>query len=293
MAGAVTGPGLSAKLMEATNPWVPLWVTGGIAPLIFLSTVCLPETRSRQLAPRSNSYEDGSVPATIKTHIRHARERFHESLAVLRGRSIFILLSIFFVHSSIIISHGQIIAQTISKRFHWTLAQTGYMFSIKGILTVLVLALMPFLTSFLTSPRLGKYQLPVFKRELRLIQLSLVFIVIGSALMGGGTLAEVVTGLAISTFAIGIDSFAKSLIASYVDKEHTSRLYALTGMTETAGRFFAGPSLAWAFDRGVKLGWMGLPFFYVAALCTLPLIATCFIRHPDASKDDEETAQEI
>lgn len=190
-------------------------------------------------------------------------------------------------------SHGQTLAQTISKRFHWTLAQTGYLFSVRGIIMVVILAFMPCFSSLLISPRLGKYRLSIFKRDLRLAQLSLVVLIIGSILIGGETLAEVITGLVISTFAIGFESLAKSLIASYVDKEHTSRLYALTGMTETAGKFFGGPSLAWMFERGVKSGWMGLPFYFVAMLCALALAALCFVQKPKAIEPEDEGSTEV
>jgi len=286
--GAVAGPGLSAKLMEATNPWVPLYVTSAFAPFIFLATVFLPETRPRQIELPATKPDNESLGAALVSHVKHARTQLAESISVLRSRSIAILLCLFFVHSPVIISHGQTIAQTISKRFHWTLAQTGYLFSIKGILTVVVLAAMPFFSSFLASPRLGKYRLSIFKRDLRLAQLSLVFLIVGSILMGGETLPEVITGLVVSTLAIGIDSLAKGMIASYVDKEHTSRLYALTGMTETAGRFFGAPSLAWTFERGVKSGWMGLPFYFVAVLCTLTLAALCFVQQPETVDDDDD-----
>jgi PCFT/HCP family folate transporter-like MFS transporter 1/3 len=278
--------------MEATNPWVPLYVTGGIAPFIFLATVFLPETRPRYIELPTTASGEEPLGAIFVSHIKHTRTRLVESIIVLRSRSIAILLLLFFVHSPITMSHGQTIAQTISKRFHWTLAQTGYLFSIKGILMVAILALMPLFSSFLASPRLGKYRPSIFKRDLRLAQLSLVFLIAGSVLMGGETLPEVITGLVISTFAIGIDSLAKSLIASYVDKEHTSRLYALTGMTETAGRFFGAPSLAWTFERGVKSGCMALPFFFVAALCALALVALCFVHEPDLGEDDGQEDEE-
>lgn len=291
--GAVAGPGLSAKLMEATTPWIPLYITGCISPFIFVATIFLPETRPRQIELPASAPADGSFSAALVSHVKHTRIRLAESVSVLRSRSIAILLLLFFVHAPITMSHGQTIAQTISKRFHWTLAQTGYLFSVKGIIMVVVLALMPFFSSFLTSPRLGKYQLSIFKRDLRLAQLSLVFLIVGSILMGGESLAEVITGLVVSTFAIGIDSLAKSLIASYVDKEHTSRLYALTGMTETAGRFFGAPSLAWTFERGVKSGWMGLPFYFVAGLCALALVALCFVQKPNISDEDEQGATEV
>ncbi|KAB5555062.1 major facilitator superfamily domain-containing protein [Coniochaeta sp. 2T2.1] len=291
--GAVAGPGISAKLMEATNPWVPLYVTGCIAPLIFLATVFLPETRPRRIELPTNSQHDETFRSVLLSHVKHTRSRLADSLSVLRSRSIAVLLLLFFVHAPVTMSHGQTIAQTISKRFHWTLAQTGYLFSIKGILMVVVLAAMPFLSSFLISPRLGKYQFSIFKRDLRLVQLSLIFLIVGSILMGGETLPEVITGLVVSTFAIGIDSLAKSLIASYVDKEHTSRLYALTGMSETLGRFFGAPSLAWTFERGVKSGWMGLPFYFVAVLCALALVALSFVRRPVVTEGDEEGATEV
>lgn len=292
VSGSVVGPGLSAKLMEVTNPWAPLYVAGCFAPIIFLATIFLPETRPRQIELPTAASRDESFGETLSSHIKHARTRLAESISVLRGRSIGILLFLFFVEAPVAMSHGQTIAQTISKRFHWTLAQTGYLFSVKGLVMVVVLALLPLLNSLLTSPRLGKFQLSLFKRDLRLVQLSFVFLIVGSILMGGETLAEVIAGLVVSTFAIGMESFAKSLLASYVDSEHTSRLYALAGMTKTAGQFFGAPTLAWTFARGVKTGQMGLPFFFIAALCAVALAALCLVQKPDLIEDEETTPLE-
>lgn len=225
--------------------------------------------------------------STLRSHLAHARERLGESLTMLHQRSVILLLATFFISEPVQQVYGQTLAQLISKRFHWNLAETGYMFSARGTLVVVVLAILPVLSGILT----GRFRFSVFRKDLVLAQASLVCLIIGSLLTGGEHPAEVVTGLVISTFSAGISSLAKGLIASYVDPEHMARLFALTGMVETAGAIFGGPSVAWAFDRGVKMGgrWMGLPFFYIAVLSAIALVALFFVDRHRIVKHDEES----
>ena len=289
--GGVTGPALAAKLMELYSPWVPLWVTGFIlTPIAFITIIILPETLHLRRTAQESFSKDQSFVAAVRSHLDHAVDRLVESLSMLKTPSLAILLATFLIQSPVQISEGQTLAQTISKRFHWTLAQTGYLFSIRGLLTVAVLGFLPAVSSLLTSPRLGRFQLSVFRKDIVLEQMSLLALVVGSALTGGATFPQVVAGQMISTLAVGGSSMAKSLVAYYVDAEHTSRLYTLVGMIETVGSFFAGPTLAWMFNTGMRLGgrWMGLPFFFVAVLCALALVAVCLVREPQAAKTNDD-----
>lgn len=287
VAGAIAGPAIAAKMMQTWGPWVPLTLSGCVVtPMIFIASIFLPETRPHLTNTHAASRPDEPLLVAIKSHLAHSRERLSESLRMLHQRSIILLLITFFITEPSQYASGQTLAQLISKRFHWSLAQTGYMFSARGVLTVVVLAVLPLLSSVLT----GRFRFPVFRKDLVLAQGSLVFLVIGNLLTGGEHPAEVITGIVVSTFSSGLSSLAKSLIASYVDAQHSAQLFALTGMVETAGSIFGAPSVAWAFDRGVKMGgrWMGLPFFYVAILSAIALAALLFVDRHRAVKRDEE-----
>ena len=271
---------------------VPLTLVGFTSmPAIFLITVFLPETLPPHVAGRPIGRPGEPFSAAVVSHLRHAYGRLGESLAMLRQRSVFLLLFTFFLQGPIQITTGQVLAQYISKRFQWKLAQTGYVFSARGVLSVVVLAGLPFLSSRLSS----KLHLSTFQRDLVLVQASLLFLVLGSFLTGGESRGAVIAGLVISTLSAGCGSLAKSLIASFVDSEHTARLFTLTEMADTAGSIVAGPTLAWAFDRGMKLGggWMALPFYFLGLLGIVALVALFFVTPPKGSiRLDEESRSE-
>lgn len=275
-------------MMEIWNPWVPLFISGVIlTPTIFISMIFLPETRPRLTGAQSSTGPEEPLLAAIQSHVVHARERLVESLTVLRKRPVVLLLVMFFISDPVQLASGQVLTQLLSNRFKWLLKDIGYLFSVRGILTVVVLAVIPFVSGLMT----GRFRMPVFKKDLILLQASLGCLVVGNLLTGGERPAEVILGQVISTFSAGFPSLAKGLIASHVDKEHTARLFALTGMVETIGSIFGGPFLAWSFGRGVKLGgrWMGLPFFCIAALCALALVAVFFVEKPRMEKYEEES----
>lgn len=288
--GGVSGPALSAKLMEQFGLWAPFGVSSVLLPIVFITTIFLPETLTKRLKGPS---DDDSPTASgepffraIRSHVRNGITHLLSSLSMLKHRSLTIIMFTFLLHPSIEMSHNQTLAQTISKRFHWTLAQTGYIFSLRGILTVTVLALLPMMSKYLTSRR----RLSTFGKDLLLMQTSLACLIVGNVLTGTESFPVLAVGQAIGTLGIGFASLEKALAAAYVGKEETSRLYALTGMVETLGSFIAAPSLAWAFATGVKAGgaWMGLPFWYVAGLSVIALVAVCFVRRPVGGIGREE-----
>jgi len=283
--------------MAVFSPWVPIFIAMlFLGPLAFLVTVFLPETLPESARVAALRYTTAKHAPTffgaVKMHLLRTREHLVESLSMLKDRSVVLLLVTFLTQNPVQTAQGGILAQSVSKRFGWTLAETGYLLSLRGLITIAVLALLPLLSSCLTSPRLGRWQLTTFRKDLLLAQGSAVCLVAGSALTGGQSMGSIWAGLVISTLAVGLGSLTKALVACYVDEAHTSRLYTLTGMVETVGSLFAGPTLAWAFEAGLKLGgaWQGLPFFYVAILCVLGLGGLFFVRNPVHLKEDADEA---
>lgn len=59
------------------------------------------------------------------------------------------------------------------------------------------------------------------------------------------------------------------------------------GMVEVLGSFLGAPALAYFFNIGLaKKGlYTGLPYFYIAVLCTIALVALMFVT-PPVRKDD-------
>jgi hypothetical protein len=261
--------------MEASSPWTPITVAGILLPFVYLAALFLPETKKNKISPfptpRTNSILDYSRPHLAK------------SLIMLSDRSVAILLAIGFISRSIQMAQGQILAQTISKRFRWTLAQTGYLFSGQGVLVILILASL----SAISASSLPEKWVPrrwnnssEFSRNMTYTRISYILLTIGSMMLGSHILGVVITGLAISTISAGVPPVIKALIATYVSTEESSTLYALIAMLETAGSLFAAPSLAWMFATGVKQGgeWQGLPFYWAALLSASVVAALHFLR---------------
>ncbi len=275
-AGSVIGPSAAARLMETTSPWVPMLIPMTVlTPLLYLITVFIPETLPRRV------HESPTHSMSIAAHLVHAWARLRESVSVFRSPSVVLLLAPFLLQSAVDTAHGQMLAQSISSRFGWSLAQTGYLVSARGLLVIAVMTLLPVATGLLTSGRSPlRWRLSMFRKDLVLAQFSLVCLVVGGFLMGGGSIADIVWGVVVSTLAVGLSAAAKALVASYVDVAQTSRMYVLTSMVENVGAMIAGPTMAWAFQAGMQLGggWVGLPFFYLAVLSVLTLAALCFVR---------------
>ncbi|KAL1855338.1 hypothetical protein VTK73DRAFT_8576 [Phialemonium thermophilum] len=356
--GGVAGPTISGILMQVWNPWVPLYISGAFLPVIFFSTVFLPETcpgLSRSTQRPTSARHRGNTPfgAAIRAYLRQCRRHLVESLAIVRRPSVLPLLYIFFLDACVQLASGQILAQLVSKRFGWKLAQTGYLFSARGAISVVILAALPFLSKFLSryyfdqahgipdnkphdtergsaplsadpSSSTTTSQPGNFMRDLVLARVSLGFLLAGNILTGiARTPAAVFVGQAVTVLAVGLSSLARGLLVttseaspssssplpsdggggddgmgnmpSKQERTESARLFALTGMVETLGSIVAGPSLAWAFDRGMRLGrgglWMGLPFFYVAALCGFGLVALAFVRLPGGrTRVDEDVS---
>lgn len=318
--GSAAGPALSAVLIEKFGLWTPLYVSSGIlTPVLIIVFTILPETLPKKdkdaeedlmalpsAVPTPYRAEESfltSLRVTARTTAKKVRKGFRESMDILNNKSIRVLLLPFVLHSAMTASGTGILAQTLGVRFGWTVAQAAYLFSAKGVLTLLVLVALPFASKALSPPaqetsvsvsadsdgppairKRRRYLLPSspFGRDLVLLQFSVFAVLVGSVLLGTPALASMIIGIVISTVAVGLPSFAKSLVAYYVDKEKTARLYVLTGMVETVGTLIAGPSLALSFGAGVKAGgfWIGMPYFYVAVFCGVVMLALVLVRPP-------------
>ncbi|CAK7206552.1 hypothetical protein SEUCBS139899_009348 [Sporothrix eucalyptigena] len=291
--GSIIGPACAALLMmNGGSAWVPINITLFVlAPAILLLTIFLPETLPKKAKPSSQpSTTTASSPSshasfwtgTIPAHVRETLQHLQKTVTVLRrSRAALLLLPSFLFTPAIQSVQGSILAQSVSKRFGWSLAQTGYLFSFRGIVTVVVLALIPVMSKYILMGSKDQNHkrrglgLTENAKDLLLARTSLVCLVVGNILMAASaSLATLVVGLVLSTLAVGFGSMTRSLITHYFleeakqssghnsasstgensDDDHTSRLYSLTGMVETFGSVLAGPLLAWTFSSGLALG---------------------------------------
>ena len=88
-----------------------------------------------------------------------------------------------------------------------------------------------------------------------------------------------VVGFTICTLGGGFCSLTRSLITTFLDREHVARLYSTIAIVEVTTSLAAGPSLAALYAAGLKFKgpWHALPFFILALLWLLGGLAVwCF-----------------
>jgi MFS transporter, PCFT/HCP family, solute carrier family 46 (folate transporter), member 1 len=301
VAGGISGPALSGLLMQKYSPWVPLVISGWVLlPIILITFIFLPETlpnwSSKRLAgiPSITKTDATSYFSAIRKHTYEAFGTLRSSLSMVRNRSMAMLLCTFLLQQPIERCLAQVLGQTLTKRFHWQLAQLGYFFSVRGLAAVLILALLPILANYMTTKN-RKRPFSIFSKDMLLAQASFLSLITGLLLMSGENFPLLIIGQVVATLASGLASFEKALVVAYVKPEETSRLFALTGMLETVGALVGAPSMTWAFTQGVKMGgiWMGLPFWYAACLCAIAFTALCFVRRPPATTSEAAEGSDV
>ncbi|KAH7027608.1 major facilitator superfamily domain-containing protein [Microdochium trichocladiopsis] len=124
-------------------------------------------------------------------------------------------------------------------------------------------------------------------RDLALARLSFLLLAIGGLTLAlAPTLPVFILGLAFLALGTGYNSLTRSLMSLYVDAQHTSRLFSLTGMVETLGGVYSSPMLSALFSLGMRLGsgsggaWIGLPWFALSGFMVLCVVLLAGLRLP-------------
>ncbi|KAI1455176.1 MFS general substrate transporter [Annulohypoxylon moriforme] len=289
--GNLISPALASAMMPSTGPW-PLMLITSILWIISLALVTLiPETFHRE---PSDDVDSQSV--SFKTRAVQGLLQLKDSLSIIRIRSVFLLLCIFFLSYPTIMCTLQFMIQFLSKRYHMRLAQTGYLQTIYGIAHVaVVLIVIPFISNTITKPSTPRW-LRVDdeeKRDLVLVRWFYAASMIGSLVLGvSPSLSFFVLGLIVMSFGSISSSFIKSIAASHVDFEHRSRLFTIIAIVEVGSNIWTMPALAGLFALGMKLGgeWIGLPYLGVSLTCLVMLILSLFVSMPATESIDEESS---
>ncbi|ODA79841.1 hypothetical protein RJ55_05438 [Drechmeria coniospora] len=278
-AGGLVGPLLAGLLMERHGPWVPIYVVMAVTPFMLCMFFFIPETLpTRSKLDRPLDDWRSAVADGLGDLVR--------SLGMMRNVNIPLILVTFLFQSARFTAYTSTLVQYVSKHFGWTLAETSLLLSPLGILNLVVLVALPKLSRVLMSPR---FRFTVFGKDLFLTQVSTLIIVVGALIEAFSRhVGLFLFGLFIGTFGAADSPLARATVSHHVDGRHTSRLYALIGIVEVLGGFVGGPALAWFFDQGLRRKglYTGLPWLYVASLCSVALAALFFVQPPRKSTED-------
>lgn len=280
-AGALLGPLLAGLLMASYGPWVPIYVTLFLIPIVFAILMLIPETLVKK--PKSDA-----AKLTMRDHISNGIKDLSSAIQILKNINVPLVLVVFFFQNPRATAQSSTLTQYISKHFGWTLAQTSILLSPLGIIEMLVLGLLPKLSDILTSPRFGFTN---FRKDLFLTRISMLLLGVASLIQGLSTnIVIFLSALFIATLGGAESPLARATVSHFVDPAYTSRLYALIGMAEVLGSFTGGPVLAWFFGKGLELKgiFTGLPWFYISFLCFLTFTALLFVKPPPLNKSRED-----
>jgi MFS transporter, PCFT/HCP family, solute carrier family 46 (folate transporter), member 1 len=281
LAGASVGPAMSSGLMEIVSPWTSALVGFfamliGPGMLVFIPDTFHPSKQDPSLESDLAGVEETNRN-TFQSHIIQSIRLLRGSLSLLYSPSIVLVLATFLTRMLEILATSQFLGQYVSKRFHWPLAKTGYLITIRGIIhMVVLLVVLPLLSNVLL-----RWQPPAVK-DLTLARISAALVAIGAMAMASSKVELVVLGLVVESLGPGLSPLCRSLATSFVASQDTSKLNTIIGIVETIGSLFAGPVLAWLFELGMKRGGLllGLPYFGLAGSFLLCLVGLFFVQSP-------------
>jgi MFS transporter, PCFT/HCP family, solute carrier family 46 (folate transporter), member 1 len=280
LSGNLLGPIISSKLMEIGSPWTPLVVAFITTALAMSLIIFVPETLHLKKNTDEDAFQGPNFFSSLKLHLQHNFALLTESFSMLKSPPLALILLTYLIQAPIILAIGQFFVQYVSKRFGWSLSKTGYLLSMRGIVSIIVLLVaLPGLSKLLLSPSFP-FRFSASRKDLILAQFSALFLTLGSLLLAGPDISLVILGVVVITLGGGLAPVCRSLLTAFIDPQHTSRLYTLIGIVESVGSLYAGPALAWFFTTGMRLKglWLGLPYFWLALVCALATIALCFVR---------------
>lgn len=293
--GASLGSLAASPLLQVTSPWVPILISVaasmlGASPVYFISET-LHRKRSRDNSAATRLHPKRSVVTRAGALIQLALARFQNIVTVFPCVSAFLVLLVFLCQAPVSQAAGPLFLQYISKRFSWSMAKTGYLLSIRGMTSILVLLVgLPCLGQRLTSLPIN---LSPLRKDLVLAQLSTLMLVAGALLLAlSSTVGFSIIGLILMTLGDGLISLCRSVITSLVNAENLSTICTLVSIMETVGALFAGPVLASLFSRGMMHGGLGqgLPYFALASLGIGALILLVSVKLPQESNVCETQA---
>ncbi|KAM0349700.1 hypothetical protein ACHAPU_003529 [Fusarium lateritium] len=275
-------PPITSMLMHK-NTWIPLLLAVAFQGLSVILALALPETlpvtdgkKYDQDADDMSSIATSSeTEAPSKSHGKWTSwftRNKHSFDFVIKDRALSALVFTFLI-SKVGRQAANMLFQYVSKRYGWTLAQAGFLISLRaGVNIALFTAILPFIATY------ALVRWSAASRDLWIGKASILLLILGSFILFlSETAAGMIVGLVVSTLGSGFAPTMRSLATSLVESRHPNatsdigRLYALISVAEGIGSLVAGPGMALAFRVGMSWGqvWLGLPFGFAALLFAL------------------------
>lgn len=293
LCASLLAPSLASALMGAFGPWVPMVSGVSLLGLSAGAACFIPETRRPVEHGRSRlgmhhalpTSRDGRVPRPHAGMRRAFTQTVHSVQAFLPsvGRTSWAcLMATALLSQSLVPATMQLLVQYVSTRYSVEIYTTGYVQTLYGLAQLVQLFVgLPLLARFVRA-KVGSDA----QRDLYLARFSLLAILPGILLMAAATdLAFFVPGLLVLALGSGCGSYQRSLLSVFVNPEYYSRLFMLVAMIDMVGSLYSGPMLAALLTAGMELrgGFLGLPYYALAALMAICLGLMFFVRLPQGA----------
>ncbi|KAI5863721.1 MFS general substrate transporter [Durotheca rogersii] len=280
------GPGLAGATMTL-NLFLPFWI--GICLLLLAipvisviadpaHTVFAPE-EERQLLINSPTLKAQRSRTSMLSPILE-RVRVLRSIIATHPRNLSLLLFSFFL-TSLASSDSKLLAQYISKRYHWEFASAGYLLSAKAVVnfTLLTFIVPGILSAKSASPQSSSQALSDGD-NIRYARICLMISVLGAlAIALAATVWLLFPSLLMYALGSALPVFTMGLLKSPTTGSHPSpnfeepemHIFSIVMMVKTLGSLVGAPLMAMLWVRGIATGLLGAPYLasvalYVAAI---------------------------
>ncbi|KAH3631723.1 hypothetical protein KXW27_001596 [Aspergillus fumigatus] len=290
LAGAI-----SAQIM-ALNPWIPTLMGCGIVAVGLTCAFFLPETLNHCAKKKATIHRDEPVscmgglivgeesfycsPKVLLKSSRHCLilgkiRRFLNHDIFIFDHRLMLLLFAFAVYGLAQGSSG-FLAQYMSTRFNWTLAQANLL---KSFHTAATLPVFLFLLPYLSTHVLN--YLSLRGRDLYLARMSITCLAVGSLSVGlAPNIVFLVPSLCLHAAGGGFPLVARSLATALVESDKTARLNSTIEILHSMGSVLGSLCFTKVFTLGLKLCgvWIGLVWIMSSLLFALVGIPLTVLR---------------
>ncbi|RYP92933.1 hypothetical protein DL770_000983 [Monosporascus sp. CRB-9-2] len=284
------GPGVAALTMSI-KLWLPPFLAICLLLLAIPTVLLLPSTNMiGNSTSFSTDHNDEQRQPLIPSPIlkaqqaqkaqssvwRSIRDRFRALRFIVAShpRNLILLLASFLL-TALASSDTKLLAQYISKRYHWTFASAGYLLSAKAVVNFLLLTLViPKILQFTQTTGALRSQPEVSDRvNVRYARICLAVSVFGAlAIALAGTIWLLFPSLLFYALGSALPVFTLSLLKSpsvspkQEDQAHDStetHLFSIVMMVKTLGSLLGAPLIAFLWVRGIATGGsaMGTPYY--------------------------------
>ncbi|OTB00794.1 hypothetical protein M426DRAFT_26270 [Hypoxylon sp. CI-4A] len=219
-------------------------------------------------------------------------ERFHTLYSIIRShpRNLTLLLVSFFL-TSLASSDTKLLAQYISKRYHWEFASAGYLLSAKAIVNFTLLTfVIPGILRAKSSSNPSQSQSLSDRDNVCYARICLFISVLGALAIAFAvtvwllfpSLLLYALGSALPVFTLGLlkspSVSPRENDQSMTSTDPESHIFSIVMMVKTLGSLVGAPLMATLWVRGIVTGALGVPYWVSAALYVTAIVVFAGIR---------------